>query len=95
MKFRFAVQQVFSTFPTWLSESWLFCAALMGVVSAPILSGYQAGRALNCSFSMILIETLLTIYANGDFFAAELRSVRTFVWWQCCRSYALCISPQT
>jgi hypothetical protein len=50
--------------------------ALMAVVSAPVLSGYQPGRALNWSFSVLAIGLLLSISANSEFFARELKSVR-------------------
>jgi hypothetical protein len=54
--------------------------ALMGVVSSPILAGYEPGRALDWSFFVLVIGLLLSITANRDWIAVEFHSIRSLQW---------------
>ena len=59
----------------WLRPSITALMALAGVTASPIFSGSRPPRH-RWGFTVFLIGTTLSIYANRSFFAAELASVR-------------------
>jgi len=68
--------------PTWLSTDFArrsipvitSVLALMGVLGAPIFGGYQAGRAVNWGYFVLVIGAMLSTVSNRNWIAKELKA---------------------